>query len=54
VITLVCDNLNTHHFGSLYEAFAPVEAKRIADQLELVFTPLHGSWLNVSKPTKVF
>ena len=48
-ITLVCDNLNTHDFGSLYTAFAPVEAKRIMDRLEMVFTPKHGSWLNIAE-----
>lgn len=49
LITLVCDNLNTHDLGSLYEAFAPVEAKRIADKLEIVPTPKHGSWLNIAE-----
>ena len=48
-ITLVCDNLNTHDMGSLYTAFEPSEAKRILDRLELVFTPKHGSWLNVAE-----
>lgn len=48
-ITVVLDNLNTHDLGSLYEAFPPDEAKRIADQLELVFTPKHGSWLNIAE-----
>ena len=48
-ITLVCDNLNTHDFGSLYAAFDAAEAKRIMDRLELVFTPRHGSWLNVAE-----
>lgn len=48
-ITLVCDNLNTHDLGSLYEAFVPQEAKRIADKLEIVPTPKHGSWLNVAE-----
>lgn len=48
-ITLVCDNLNTHDFGSLYTAFDAVEAKRIMDRLELVFTPKHGSWLNIAE-----
>lgn len=48
-ITLVCDNLNTHDFGSLYTAFVATEAKRIMDRLELVFTPKHGSWLNVAE-----
>lgn len=48
-ITVVLDNLNTHDLGSLYEAFAPAEPKRIADKLELVFTPKHGSWLNITE-----
>ena len=48
-ITLVCDNLNTHDFGSLYAAYDAAEAKRIMDRLELVFTPKHGSWLNVAE-----
>ena len=48
-ITLVCDNLNTHDFGSLYTAFEPTEAKRIMDQLDIVFTPKHGSWLNIAE-----
>jgi hypothetical protein len=48
-ITLVCDNLNTHTLASLYQAFAPAEALRIARKLELVHTPKHGSWLNVAE-----
>jgi hypothetical protein len=48
-ITLVCDNLNTHTLASLYQAFPPEEASRIADRLELVHTPKHGSWLNVAE-----
>ena len=48
-ITVVLDNLNTHDLGSLYEAFPPAEAKRIADKIELVFTPKHGSWLNIAE-----
>jgi hypothetical protein len=48
-IVLVQDNLNTHTPGSLYEAFAPAEAKRLADKLELHYTPKHGSWLNVAE-----
>ena len=48
-ITLVCDNLNTHDFGSLYAAFDAPEAKRVMDRLELVFTPKHGSWLNIAE-----
>ena len=48
-IVLVMDNLNTHTPGSLYEAFAPEEAKRLADKLEIHYTPKHGSWLNVAE-----
>lgn len=49
-ITLVCDNLNTHTLASLYQAFEPAEALRIAKKLELVYTPKHGSWLNAAEP----
>jgi len=49
-ITLVCDNLNTHTLGSLYQAFEPGEALRLANKLELVHTPKHGSWLNAAEP----
>jgi hypothetical protein len=49
-LTLVCDNLNTHHLGSLYQAFDPGEALRIARKIELVHTPKHGSWLNAAEP----
>jgi hypothetical protein len=49
VITLVLDNLNTHSTASLYEAFAPEEARRIAQRLELHHTPKHGSWLNMAE-----
>jgi hypothetical protein len=48
-ITLVMDNLNTHGPASLYEAFAPVEARRLIEKLEVVHTPKHGSWLNVAE-----
>jgi len=48
-IVLVMDNLNTHTKASLYEAFEPVEAKRIADKLEIHYTPKHGSWLNMAE-----
>jgi transposase len=48
-IVLVMDNLNTHHKSSLYEAFEPAEAKRIADKLEIHYTPKHGSWLNMAE-----
>ena len=43
------DNLNTHTKASLYEAFDPPEAKRIADKLEIHYTPKHGSWLNMAE-----
>ncbi len=48
-ITLVMDNLNTHSLGSLYEAFAPDEARRIINRIEVVYTPKHGSWLNIAE-----
>jgi hypothetical protein len=48
-IVLVMDNLNTHSPGSLYEAFPPAEAKRLADKLEIHHTPKHGSWLNLAE-----
>ena len=43
------DNLNTHHPASLYEAFEPMEARRIAERLEIHYTPKHGSWLNMAE-----
>ncbi len=48
-IILVMDNLNTHKLGSLYEAFEPAEARRIADRLEIHYTPKHGSWLDMAE-----
>lgn len=48
-IVLVMDQLNTHGPASLYEAFPPAEAKRIADKLEIHHTPKHGSWLNMAE-----
>jgi hypothetical protein len=48
-IVLVMDNLNTHKKSSLYEAFEPAEAKRIAEKLEIHYTPKHGSWLNMAE-----
>src|SRR5204862_1822224 len=48
-IRLVMDQLNTHSPASLYEAFAPAEAKRLADKLEIHYTPKHGSWLNMAE-----
>lgn len=48
-IVLVMDNLNIHHLASLYEAFPPAEAHRIAQKLEIHYTPKHGSWLNMAE-----
>jgi DDE superfamily endonuclease len=48
-IVLVMDNLNTHSPASLYEVFPPAEAKRLADKLEIHYTPKHGSWLNMAE-----
>jgi hypothetical protein len=48
-IVLVLDNLNTHSPASLYDAFPPEEAKRLADKLEIHYTPKHGSWLNMAE-----
>jgi len=48
-ITLVMDNFKTHSPGALYETFEPKEAKRIWDKFEFVFTPKHGSWLNMAE-----
>jgi DDE superfamily endonuclease len=48
-IRLVMDNLNTHRLASLYEAFEPVEARRLAQRLEIHYTPKHGSWLNIAE-----
>jgi transposase len=48
-ITIVLDNLNTHKPESLYETFEPREARRILDKLDFVYTPKHGSWLNMAE-----
>jgi len=48
-VVLVLDNLNTHGVASLYEAFPPEEARRIAEKLEIHYTPKHGSWLNIAE-----
>jgi len=48
-ITLVMDNLNTHGPGALYETFAPAVAKALWDRFEFVYTPKHGSWLNMAE-----
>ena len=48
-VVLVNDNLNTHTIYSLYEAFPPAEAFRLAQRLEMHYTPKHGSWLNIAE-----
>lgn len=48
-ITLVMDNLNTHNPGSIYETYHPEYAKALWDRFEFVFTPKHGSWLNMAE-----
>ena len=48
-VILVMDNLNTHRLSSLYEAFEPAEAQRIAERLEIHYTPKHGSLLNMAE-----
>ena len=48
-IVLVMDNLNTHKLGSLYAAFEPEKVRRIAERLEIHYTPKHGSWLDMAE-----
>ena len=48
-VVRVTDNLNTHCMGSLYEAFTPAEARRLAARIEWHYTPKHGSWLNMAE-----
>jgi hypothetical protein len=48
-ITLVMDNFKTHAASAFYETFDPVEAKRLWDRFEFVYTPKHGSWLNMAE-----
>jgi hypothetical protein len=48
-VHVICDNLNTHHLGSLYEAFPAEQAHRLARRLNLIYTPRNGSWLNVAE-----
>ena len=43
------DNLNTHGIASLYETFEPKEARRLAERLDIHYTPKHGSWLNMAE-----
>ena len=48
-LVLICDNLNTHTGGALYEAFPAAEARRLWERLEVHYTPKHGSWLNMAE-----
>jgi len=48
-VILVCDNLNVHTHGALYEAFEPALARSLVRRLEFVYTPKHGSWLNIAE-----
>lgn len=48
-VRLVMDNLNTHAIASLYATFPPQEARRLAERLEIHYTPKHGSWLNIAE-----
>jgi hypothetical protein len=48
-VVLVCDNLNTHTIGSLYEAFEPARARQLVERLDIHHTPKHGSWLNIAE-----
>jgi hypothetical protein len=48
-ICLVLENLHTHSKASLYEAFAPPEAQRIAEKFDIHSTPKHGSWFNMAE-----
>ncbi len=48
-IRVVLDNLSTHAASAFYEAFAPERARRLARRIEFVYTPVHGSWLNMAE-----
>lgn len=48
-VRLVMDNLNTHDLASLYETFPPAQARRLAERIEIHYTPKHGSWLNIAE-----
>ncbi|MGI5832835.1 MAG: transposase [Thermoguttaceae bacterium] len=48
-VILVCDNLNTHGYGSFYERYSPDEALSICQRLEIRYTPKYGSWLNIAE-----
>ena len=49
LVRLVCDNLNTHTKGAFYETFEPERARQLVRRIEFVYTPKHGSWLNVAE-----
>ena len=46
-IRLVCDNLSTHSLAAFYEILAPEQARRLSRRVEFIYTPVHGSWLNM-------
>ena len=48
-ITMVMDNYGTHKIGSFYEIYPPEEAKKLVDRFEIIYTPKHGSWLNMAE-----
>jgi len=48
-ITVVMDNYGTHKIGSFYEIYSPEEAKKLVDRFEIIYTPKHGSWLNMAE-----
>jgi hypothetical protein len=48
-VRLVMDNLNTHNIASLYDTFEPEEARRLAERIDIHYTPKHGSWLNMAE-----
>lgn len=48
-VTLVCDNLNTHTKGAFYETFPADKAREYVRRIQFVYTPKHGSWLNVAE-----
>ena len=49
IVTLVCDNLNTHTKGAFYETFEPERARQLVRRVEFCYTPKHGSWLNIAE-----
>jgi transposase len=49
LVTVVMDNLSSHKIHNLYKVFTPQRAREIRDRLEIVYTPKHGSWLNIAE-----